>query len=85
MDLCNNKAIGVKDKPGIEFMSSTSRKTIPVPGRLKAWVCSYSLAGILCSNLAGDMSVCECWVVSGRGLCDGPFNCPDESYRVWCV
>jgi len=28
---------------------------------------------------------CECWVLSGRGLCDGPIACPEESYRVWCV
>jgi len=32
------------------------------------------------------MSVCcECCVKSGRGLCDGLFTCPEESYRVWCV
>ena len=27
------------------------------------------------------MSVCfECCVLSGRGLCDGPIPCPEESY-----
>jgi hypothetical protein len=32
------------------------------------------------------MSVsCQCCVLSGRGLCDGPINRPEESYRVWCV
>jgi hypothetical protein len=32
------------------------------------------------------MSVCsECCVLSGRGLCDGPITCPEDSYRVWCV
>jgi hypothetical protein len=32
------------------------------------------------------MSVsCECCVLSGRGLCDGPITRPDDSYRVWCV
>jgi hypothetical protein len=32
------------------------------------------------------MSVsCECCVLSGRGLCDGPITRPEESYRVWCV
>jgi len=30
------------------------------------------------------MSVCECCVLSGRGLCDGPIPHPEESYRV-CV
>jgi hypothetical protein len=26
-----------------------------------------------------------CCVLSGRGLCDGPITCPEESYRLWCV
>jgi hypothetical protein len=28
---------------------------------------------------------CECCVLSGRGLCDGPIPLPEESYRLWCV
>jgi hypothetical protein len=28
---------------------------------------------------------CECRVLSGRGLCDGPIPRPEESYRLWCV
>jgi len=28
---------------------------------------------------------CDCCVLSGRVLCDGPFTRPEESYRVWCV
>ena len=32
------------------------------------------------------MSVsCECRVLSGRGLCDGPIPLPEESYRLWRV
>jgi hypothetical protein len=32
------------------------------------------------------MSVCcECCVLPGMGLCDGPITRPEESYRVWCV
>jgi len=27
----------------------------------------------------------ECCELSGRGLCQGPFTRPEESYRVWCV
>ena len=27
---------------------------------------------------------CECFVLSGRGLCEGPISRPEESYRV-CV
>jgi hypothetical protein len=28
---------------------------------------------------------CECCVLSGRGLCNEPITCPEESYRLWCV
>jgi hypothetical protein len=28
---------------------------------------------------------CECCVLSGRGLCDGPIPRPEKSYRLWCV
>jgi hypothetical protein len=32
------------------------------------------------------MSVCcECCLLSGRGLCDGPIIRPEESYRLWDV
>jgi hypothetical protein len=52
----------------------------------KAWVCGLSLAGIAASNPAGCMGVsCECFLLSGRGLCDGPISRLEESYRVWCV
>ena len=58
---------------------------IPVAARSKAWVCGRSLDGILGSP-ARDMDVCcECCVLSGRGLCDGPITRPEESYRLWCV
>jgi len=53
--------------------------------RSKAWVCDVSLAGIAGSNLirATDMGLCECCVLSGRGLCDGPIPLPETSYRMW--
>jgi hypothetical protein len=28
---------------------------------------------------------CKVFVLSGRGLCDGPIPRPEESYRMWCV
>jgi len=28
---------------------------------------------------------CECFVLSGRGLCDGLITRPEESYRLWRV
>jgi hypothetical protein len=30
-------------------------------------------------------SLVQCFVLSGRGLCDGPIPRPEESYRLWCV
>ena len=55
--------------------------------RAKAWVRGRSLAGIAGSNPAGSMmsvSFKYC-LFSGRGLYIGPFNRPQESYRVWCA
>ena len=49
--------------------------------RSKAWVCNRLLAGIAGSNPIGGMDVCECFVLSGRGLCDGLITRPEESYR----
>ena len=52
----------------------------------KASVCGRPFPGIAVWNSAGGMDVCvECCVLSGRGLCDGPILCPEQSYRVWCV
>ena len=28
---------------------------------------------------------CECFVLSGRGLCEGLITRPEESYRLWRV
>ena len=28
---------------------------------------------------------CECFVLSGRGLCDELITRPEESYRLWCI
>jgi hypothetical protein len=28
---------------------------------------------------------CECCVLLGRGLCDGPIPSPEKSYPLWCV
>jgi hypothetical protein len=28
---------------------------------------------------------CTVFVLSGKGLCDGPIPRPEESCRVWCV
>jgi hypothetical protein len=63
---------------------------VPIPLAVwsKVWVCSCSSARIVGLNAPGrmvDVSFsCECCVMSGRGLCDGPIPCPEESYHV-CV
>ena len=28
---------------------------------------------------------CECYALSGRGLCDGPIPRSEKFYRLWCV
>jgi hypothetical protein len=58
---------------------------IPVTAQSKACVCGRSLAGIAGSNAAGGMVVsCECCVLSGKGLCDGPIFLPGECCHM-CV
>jgi hypothetical protein len=32
-----------------------------------------------------DVRLLWVFVLSGRGLCDGPISRPEESYRLWCV
>jgi hypothetical protein len=55
--------------------------------RPKAWNCGHSLVGVWIRILPGDVDVCplECWVLSGRGLCDELITRPEESYRLRCV
>jgi hypothetical protein len=55
---------------------------IPVAARSKAWVYGRSLTRIVGSNSTGGMEYvsCDCCVLSGRGLCDGLINRPEESY-----
>ena len=57
------------------------------PNGFKARVCGRPLSGNAGSNPAEAlMSVsCECCVLSGRGLCDGPIPRPEESYWLCCV
>jgi len=47
-----------------------------VVARSKAWVYGLSLTEIAGSNPVRGMDVCldECWVLSGRVLCDGPIT-----------
>ena len=49
----------------------------PMVSRSKEWVCDRSIAGIMASNLAVGMDACLLWVLSGKGLCDGPIIRPE--------
>ena len=70
------------------YVVNTLFGLIPVVAPFKSRVCDCSHAEIVYSNPTGAwISVfCEFYVLSGRGLCDGPIPRPDESYRVYaCV
>jgi hypothetical protein len=49
--------------------------------RSKAQACGRSLAGIVGSKPDRGMG-CECCVLSGRDLCDGPISRTVEYYRA---
>ena len=47
---------------------------------LACWDCGFE------SHRGTWMSVsCECCVLSGRDLCDGPITLIEDSYRLWCL
>jgi hypothetical protein len=57
----------------------------PIPLAAQSKVCGRSLAGMAGLNPTAGIDVCcECCVLSGRILCDGPIPCPEESY-ILCV
>jgi len=61
-------------------------RPIPVAAQSKALVYGRSPAEIVGSNPTGGIDVCcECYVLSGRGLCDGLITRPEDSYRLWRV
>jgi hypothetical protein len=76
-----------KNSKLILYLGLYCEEWIAVAVRSKARVCGCSLAGIAGSNSSGArLSLsCECGVLPGRGLCDGPITRPEESYRAWCV
>jgi len=57
---------------------------IPVAARSKTWVCVRPPAETVIYNpTEGRIFVCECCLLSGRGLCDELITCPEKSYRIW--
>ena len=58
---------------------------VPLTAWSKTFVCARSLVGFADWNAAGGMVVSyECFMLSGRGLFDGPIYRPGESCHV-CV
>jgi hypothetical protein len=66
-------------------MSSRSRS--PCPHGLRRGSAAASLLGLRdrIPPVAWMSVCCECCVLSGRVLCDGPITRPEEFCRVWCV
>ena len=74
-----NKIISSEKKV---FIQVPCRVPVPVAARSKAYVCGRSPVEIVGSNTIGGMDVCcECYVLSGRSLCDELITRPEESYR----
>ena len=67
------------------FRNPSLTKPVPVAARSKVLFCGRSPAEIVGSNPTGSwmFAWCECYVLSGRGLCDELITRPEESYRLW--
>ena len=90
-----NSSRSLQNKLSTYFISGTVfqivllfYRPIPVAERSKARICGRPLAGIAGLNPGGGhgcLCSCECCVLSGRRLYDGPIPLPEESYWLWCV
>ena len=60
---------------------------VPLAARSKPQVYGRAPAESVSSNPTGAWTFvcCECWVLSGRGLCYELITRPEESYRLWRV
>jgi hypothetical protein len=84
--LCDEFVVILFTKIILSLSNVRSILPVPVASRSKAWVCGLLPAGIVGLNPAGGMDICrECWVLSGRGLCDELISRPGESYQLRCV
>ena len=60
------------------FTFQITQLSVPVVARSKAYVCGRSPAEIVGSNPTGGMDVCQCCVLSARGLYDELITGPEE-------
>jgi hypothetical protein len=60
---------------------------VPVAVRFKTYACGRTPPETVGSNSTGAwvFVCCECYVLSGRDLCDELINHPEDSFRLWCV
>jgi hypothetical protein len=72
---------------GISLYLRQLHRPVPVAARSKAWSAAARLLRLCVRIPPGALMPvsCECWALSGRGLCDEPITRPEESYREWCV
>jgi len=67
----------------MNFLQIHLAMPVPVAQLFKAYVWVHSPAETVGSNLTGGMDVCcECYVLSGRSLCEELITRPEESYRL---
>ena len=73
-----------------QWIEETKRLAVPVPVAARSLRRGSTTARLLrlwvrIPPEAWAFVCCECCVLSGRALCDGPITRPEESYRLWCV
>jgi len=65
--------------------SSSRRSQLPRRLRHRSTVARLLRSWVRIPPAAWMSVCCECFVLSGRGLCDELITRPEESYRLWCV
>jgi hypothetical protein len=65
----------------VRYLSSSSGRAVygVVLRPSACWDCGFE------SHRGHGRLSCTVFVLTGRGLCDGPIPRPEESYRLWCV
>ena len=67
------------------LLKDNNRAPVPVPVAARSAAARLVRSWVRIPSGAWMFVLCECCVLSGRGLCDELITRPDESYRLWCV